>query len=513
MSLTAPTIIMTLAIADCVHIVVTALRERRNGRSKRDAIVESLRLNFLPVFLTSLTTAIGFLSLNWIKVPPIAHLGNITAVGVTLAFVFSVTTLPALLSVLPLKPPRERARKTSFFERWAAFIIANRTAALWGSAVVVVGLASLIPSNELNDRFTEYFDETIRFRVENDFIAENLTSAYQIEYSLGAKGSGGVQEPQYLESVERFAQWWKENPQVSHVATITDVMKRLNMNMHGDDSAFYRLPDNRELAAQYLLLYEMSLPYGLDLNNQINVDKSASRFVVTLAGNVSAKDLRDISRAGEQWLVHNAPTHMQASASSPPIMFAYISQIALNNMLVGTTLALILVSSVILIALRSFRIGMLSLIPNLVPVGIGFGVWALINGEINMGMAPVVGMTLGIVVDDTIHFLSKYLRGRREIGLQAPEAVSYAFRTVGPAMVITTVTLVLGFVILSLSSFSVNSDMALMTAITIAAALVADFILLPALLLKADSAPALEFDRASTGRQGTPATVAVQVEN
>lgn len=513
MSLTAPTIIMTLAIADCVHIIVSVLRQMRAGKTKNEAIVESVRLNIIPVFLTSLTTAIGFLSLNWIPVPPINHLGNITAVGVFAAFAFSVFTLPALLSLLPLRARRKKEQAHPFFGRIAETVIASRKVALWGSAAVVVALVSLIPLNELNDRFTEYFDETILFRTDTDYITETLTSPYQAEFSLSAGESQGITSVDYLNTVEEFANWYREHPKVTHVSTFTDVMKRLNMNMHGDDSAFYRLPDNPELAAQYLLLYEMSLPYGLDLNNQINVDKSATRFVVTMQGSVSTKEIRSITGDGERWLQNNTPKYMHASGSSPSVMFAHISDIALNNMLLGTTLALILVSGVILIALRSVKLGLLSLAPNLVPIGVGFGVWALYSGEINMGMAPVIGMTLGIVVDDTIHFLTKYVRARREENLGAADSVRYAFTTVGPAMTITTVTLVVGFSILSLSAFSLNADMALLTAITIAVALIADFIFLPALLLQADGAPAMNFERSRSGRTADGEVAVAQVEN
>ena len=186
-------------------------------------------------------------------------------------------------------------------------------------------------------------------------------------------------------------------------------MKRLNKNLHEDDPVWYRIPDNRELAAQYLLLYEMSLPYGLDLNNQINVDKSATRFVVTLE-NLDTKRIRALTAEAEEWLRNNAPDHMYATGVGAVVMFAHISERNINGMLRGTTLALILISLALILALRSLKIGLLSLIPNLVPAIMAFGLWGIFVGQVNMGLAVVVGMTLGIVVDDTVHFLSKYLR-------------------------------------------------------------------------------------------------------
>jgi len=231
------------------------------------------------------------------------------------------------------------------------------------------------------------------------------------------------------------------------------------------------------------LLYEMSLPFGLDLNNEINVDKSATRITVTL-DDLSSNELRAIATAGEEWLRINAPPVMHATGVSPAVMFAHISSRNINSMILGTSLALVLISLILVVALRSVKFGLLSLIPNLIPAGLAFGVWALVDGQVNMAISVVTGMTLGIVVDDTVHFLSKYLRARREKGLDAAGAVRYAFATVGQALVVTSLILVAGFAILSQSSFGLNSEMGVLTAIAIVAALFADFLLFAPLLVR-----------------------------
>ncbi len=362
----APTIIMTLAVADSIHILVTMLKGMQSGLSKYDAIVEAVRVNMTPVFLTSLSTVIGFLSLNFSDVPPFNHLGNMTAAGIAAAFVLSVTFLPALVAVLPVRTPKPQKATSTLYERIAEMVIAKRRPLLWGSAALTVLLVGMIPQNELDDRFVEYFDQSIAFRTDTDFIADNLTGIYNIEFSLAGAESGSISDPAYLATVEDFAQWYREQPGVMHVSTFTDVMKRLNKNMHGDDESYYALPESRELAAQYLLLYEMSLPYGLDLNNQINVDKSATRFIVTLE-NVSAREVRGLVESGEEWLAANVPTSMHSVGSGPLVMFAYISGINIRSMLIGSTLALVLISALMVLALRSVRLGLLSFIPNLLP--------------------------------------------------------------------------------------------------------------------------------------------------
>ncbi len=478
----APTIIMTLAIADSIHILVTMFREMRKGLGKLDAIVESIRVNMTPVFLTSLSTVIGFLSLNFSDVPPFNHLGNLTAAGVTAAFVFSVLFLPALIAILPVRARAKAETKTAWIDRLADFVIVRRRVLLWASAASVLLLVAFIPRNQLDDRFVEYFDHRITFRNDTDFTSENLTGIYQIEFSLRGGESGSISNPGYQQKVDDFAVWYRQQPGVVHVNTFTDVMKRLNKNMHGDDPAFYRLPETRELAAQYLLLYEMSLPYGLDLNNQINVDKSATRFTVTL-DNISSKEMRALAANGEQWLRDYTDAAMHAVGSGPMVMFAHISGINIRSMLIGSTLALVVISLLMIVALRSLKLGLLSFFPNLIPVAMAFGIWGLTSGVVNIGLSVVIGMTMGIVVDDSIHFLTKYLRARREQGLNADDAVRYAFSSVGRALVVTSVILAIGFGILATSAFDMNASMGLLTAITIGLALAVDFLFLPPLLL------------------------------
>ena len=483
-SASSPTIILTLAVADCVHVLVTLLHGMRHGLEKRAAVIDSLRINMQPIFLTSLTTIIGFTSMNFSDAPPFRDLGNIVAMGVAAAFLFSVTFLPALISLLPVRVKPGAERNTQAVDRFANFIIAYRNYLFWGMGIIVLTLVSFLPRNELNDEFIKYFDETVAFRTDTEFATENITGIYTIEYSLSQGESGGINEPEFLRDVERFAQWFRQQPNVLHVNSLTDIMKRLNKNMHADDPDYYRLPNERELAAQYLLLYEMSLPYGLDLNNQIDISKSATRLTVSLES-LSSNELLSIEARAQQWLHDNAP-YMKSNGASPSVMFAYIGQRNIRSMLTGTSVALVLISLVLIFALRSLKIGLLSLVPNIAPAAMGFGLWGLLYGQVGLGLSIVAGLTLGIVVDDTVHFLSKYLRARRERGLNAEDAVRYAFHTVGIALLVTTLVLVAGFMVLTQSAFKLNSDMGLLTAITIALALAADFFFLPPLLMKLD---------------------------
>ncbi len=484
-SANAPTIILTLAVADSIHILVTLFYEMRHGKPKLEAIRESLRVNHQPVFITSLTTAIGFLSLNFSDSPPFRDLGNIVAVGVMAAYVYSIFFLPAMMAILPLRMKAVSSSNNGFIDKLGDWVIHNRNLLFWGMIIIITLLSVQIPRNTINEKFNEYFDTRYQFRIDNDYVVEHLTGFESIEYSLGAGESGGISNPEYLQKLEEFADWYRQQPGVMYVSTLTDTMKRLNKNMHGDDESYYRLPDERDLSAQYLLLYELSLPFGLDLNNQINIDKSSTRFTAILES-ISTQDALDLENSAQEWLRKNAPPEMASHGASPLIMFSHIAMRNIDSMMVGTVVALLLISAILVAVLRSFKLGLISIVPNLVPMIMTFGVWGWVVGEIGLAVSVVAPVALGIIVDDTVHFLSKFRRARKELGKSTEEAVRYSFHTVGTALLLTSVILVCGFLVLTFSGFRMNVQLGFMTTISILCALLADFLFLPSLLMKLD---------------------------
>lgn len=490
-SVTAPTVILTLAIADSIHVLISMISHMREGQDKREALRNALRINFMPVTITSITTIVGFLALNTLDTPPFHDLGNITAVGIAAAWAYSLSFLPAMMSLLPMKVKQVEGKSkglTGLLDKYAEFVIAKRRSVLVTSSLVAVILIAMIPRIEINDQWVEYFDYSIPFRGDAEFGMNELTGVYLIEFSIPANGAGGVNEPEYLASLAAFTDYLRATPGVEHVYSYSDIIKRLNKNMHGDDESWYRIPEDRELAAQYNLLYEISLPYGLDLNDRIDIDKAASRVTVTL-GNLTTRETREFNANAEAWLRENTPDYMHTMATGPTVMFSHISERNIHGMLRGNAVAIIIISILLMVSLRSIGMGALSLIPNAVPILMTFGLWAVTFANIGMAAAGVSAVALGIVVDDTVHFLSKYLRARREKGMNQQDAVRYAFHTVGVALVVTTIILTLGFLVMAMSSFQVNEQLGLMTAATMIIALIVDFTLLPALLMMKKNKP------------------------
>lgn len=480
-----PSVVMTIAVADAVHILSSYYYELRRGTDRTAAVREALRVNTAPVFITTVTTAIGVLALNFSDSPPYRDLGNMIAVGVLFAYVLSMTFLPALLLDLPVHHPRRGRRLESLMNDLADAIVSRRAGLVVGIGAMVVLIASFIPRNQLTERWHDYFDHSFEIRVATDIINETMGGAHAIQYVLDTGIDQGINDPDYLRRLNEFGAWYLNQPGVRHVSSLVDVLKRLNMNLHGDDAAYYRVPENRDQTAQYLLLYELSLPQGLGLDNIINVSRSATRFTVFVQ-KTDSRDLIELDERAQAWLQAHAPAILPSAGTGVDMMFAHINDRNIRGLLKGMVAALILISFLLLVLLRSLKLGMLSLLTNLAPAGLAYGTWGIFVGWIDLSASVVICMSIGIVVDDTVHFLSKYLRARRRRGMDATAAMRYAFNTVGVALLITTSVLVAGFLVLAASPFSPTQTTGLLMALTLGYALLIDFLFLPPLLLFVD---------------------------
>lgn len=489
-SVNAPNIILTIAICDCVHLLMAYMMGLRKGLTRQEAMSDGLCKTFNALLITTISTCVGFLTLNFSDAPPFRDLGNITTFGVVMAFVFTITFLPAFMMLfkvnVKIKQENQETKLDMVIGRLAERIIAKPKQYFGFTLVVVVVACAGIFNNVLNDEFVKYFDESVQFRQDTDFTSENLTGIYYIDYEIGGKSPDGINSPTYLNTLEEFTQWYRQQPEALHINSITDIYKRLNMNMNGDDPAKFTMPDNNELAAQYLLMYEMSLPYGLDLRNRINANKDATRITATLKS-LSSNEVLALETRVQEWLAQHDDTITYSEGTGLTIMFAQIGLRNIIGMLNGMAVALVIISLMLIVIFRSFKYGLISLIPNILPAAVAFGVWGYLVGQVGLALSVMAAMTLGIVVDDTVHFLSKYIHARRKKSMQAADAIRYSFANVGAALFTTTLSLTAGFAILGFSSFEINAGMGMLTAMAISFALILDMILLPALLLLIDS--------------------------
>ena len=477
-------VLMAVTVAHSVHVIEAMLSGLRQGMDRKRAAIHSLQLNVWPVFLTSLTTAIGFLSLNFSDMPPFQIMGNMVAFGSLCAFVLSVTLLPTFLSYMPMRVRPVREGKVDYFDRLGRFVVSRRMILLCSFGVLAVALTVGISRIELNENSLELLDDSYEFRRSTDFVSDNFGGLEPFEYSLSAGEAGGITDVEYLKQVDAFAEWYRAQPEVAHVFGIADIVKRLNKNLNGDDPAFYSIPDDSELAAQYLLLYEFSLPVGLDLNNLIDVERSATRLTVVLKS-LSSREKLELDERAQDWLRQNASS-LETAATGVATVGAHSIQRNIERMLIGTIIAMGIVSLLLVFIFRSVRLGLISLIPNFVPAAMAMGLWGYAVGEIGVAASVVTAIAFGIIVDDTIHFMTKYMRARKS-GESPSESVQSAFRSVGKALVATTVVFALGFMVFGASGMATNQALGLLVGITVIIALLADFLFLPPLLMVLDS--------------------------
>lgn len=486
-SLTAGVIILTISIADAVHLLTTFAAERARGADPRAAMTESLRVNGRTIFLTTMVNALGFLSLNFSDSPPYRELGNLVAFGTVLAWLLSISFVAAWTQLAPPRVSPVALRQIEQVKRLVEWVITRRRWVLPASLLAVAGLTAGIALNRFGDNYVEFFTERVAFRTDTQFINDRLAGMQFIEYAVEAGGPGDVFEPAFLGAVEEFAVWLRTQPEVRRVASLNDIAKRLNKAMHGDEPAQFRLPASREEAAQHLLFYEMSLPSGQDLTHLVDLDKSAIRLTVLL-NTITSAELEAFDERAQAWIRQHWPATMKARSSGISALFAKMARANFQSMSTGLLTTCVLIAGLLMWLSRSVKLGFISLVPNLSPILVGFGIWGLTVGKMGMSLAVVASLTLGIVVDDTMHVFSHYGAARRR-GATPLEALREAYSDVGVALAVTSATLVIGFGVLAFSNFLLTVHLGLLTSLILGLALIAEFVLTPTLLLWLDREP------------------------
>jgi predicted RND superfamily exporter protein len=360
---------------------------------------------------------------------------------------------------------------------------------LASALAVTAGGGWLASTLETNDQFVQYFDHSIAFRRDADFTMKNLSGIYRLELQVGAGGASRIADPEYLSKLDELAGWLRAQPEVEHVYSVADVVKRVNRAMNGDAPAAYAIPSTHDAASQALLLYEMGLPQGIDLTDRVSVDRSTARMTVTVK-DLSSRQMNDLSARAARWLRDNAPPPMWSEATGPVVIFSQLGDRNARSMVQGDFVSLALISLCMIVVLRSFKLGLLSIVPNVVPIVIGYGLWRIFVGQMNIVASVAASISLGIIVDDTIHFLTKYKATLEEDGTaSAEEAMRRTLVHVGPAMIGTSVILVLGFGVLTFSSFQMTSYLGWLSVLIVSVAPLADLVLAPALVSLVSSRP------------------------
>lgn len=486
-----PTMITIIAIADSIHFLSTYYHELATGKDKPSAIANTFRINFIPILVTSITTAIGLLCLNFSDSPPYRAMGNIVAVGSLVALVLTLTFIPAILHVLPA--PKKVALNTNvklfdFAKGFGRFVVNNNKVLFLIFGAVAVLLVSQIGKNQLNDNWEDYFDETFEIKRGVTIQEKYFIGAHFAEYVLVTDKENGVLDQKTVKDLYALPNWLRQQPEVRYVVSFADILQAVNHTLNNGDSSLSDL--SNEALSQLSLIYEMSLPYGFDTNEILSLDKSQTKISVFL-GSLHSDELLAFDQRVSHWIKNNTNLNVRPG-SGIDLIFAHMSDTNIKSIALGTIFGLVLISLIMIFTLKSLKLGLISLVPNLLPIGMAYGLWGITMSHIDMAISIVGAMSLGLVVDDSVHFLSKYRYARDQLFYDCKNAIVYAFSTVGFAMLVTSVILCAGFALMIGSHFDPTWTMGSLLMITILFALVADMLILPAILIALDKQPAKE---------------------
>ncbi len=480
-----PHILIAICVADAVHILVTFFQFRGSGLDPREATHKTLIKNLQPTLLTSISTAIGFFSFASAKLVPIVYMGILAGTGTLIAWFITIFMLTPILAYTPIRVPfRQSLAKHDqphpLAIRYAQWLQRRRLPMITFFAIAIAFAAFIGLQNEINSNPFKYFAPSVHTRIANEFAEEKIGGMLGFEITIDSGRTDGIKDPDFLDRVTQFQNWLETLSHITKTVAVTDIIKQTNRALNGEDPDAYVIPENQELIAQELFLYTMSLPQGMDLNNRMTLDNDMIRLTAMSDLHDSKKCLDEFARIEAKAAEMGLDAHITGKLPLYQNMNPYV----VSAFFTSISMALILLSLLMILVFRSWRLGLLSMIPNTVPLIFGGAFMMLLGKSLDIGTVLVASTCLGIAVDDTIHFLSNYNRWRK-LGSSPVIAVAHVITHTGPALLVTTMILVVGFASFVFASFVPNVNFGILTAIVLSTALITDGTLLPAILLGA----------------------------
>ncbi len=476
-----PIILVAIGIADSVHIMVNFFQFRGKGQDKILAIENTVKKNFVPTFLTSFSTGIGLFSLMATKLVPIRHLGLLAGLGCMLAWLFTIFFLIPLLLKIDYKIPpifSEKKETSNLSLSFYNFILKNRYPIVLVTFILALGGLYLAKDIRTNADPDSYFSEDASISIANEAVKRHVGGSAGPDLIIDAGGVDKAKDPQFLKKVSEFNQWLRSLEPVNNTVSVLDIIKKMNQVLHNNDESFYQIPNTQNEVAQYLFLYTLSVPPGMDINNRISLDYSALRISLlwTVYDTQAWAIYRDKIKAKAKEL--GLDLKIAGKANLFQDMIDYVVETFVRSIF----MAMLFVALCLSLFFGSLKIGLISLIPNLLPLTFGAATMALFGMDLNLGTSLVASVCLGIAVDDTIHFLSNYYK-HEDLGWSTEKNITTIFEYTGSALIITTLILSSAFGLYILGDFLPNVNFGILCAVTLMAALLVDLIFLPAFMI------------------------------
>ena len=482
----APVIIVVVSVASSVHVISIYRQGLARKMSAKEAMRFSLMHNIRPVSLAALTTAIGFAALNLSSSPAIQGFGSTVAVGIVFSWLLTAAVLPALLIHLV------RDRGSAIGQDWLQGIMQGIVAIgrrrdrqlFWSCTALAIAGIGMLPLNETDFNRLDFISDAAGLRDYFNAVGERLDRGPSISYGIDASGDDGAIDPAFLARLASFQTWLGEQEAIESTASVVEVLKTVNEMRYGD-SAAYLLPDDAETIDNYLDAYSFVQNRDFPLSRLLNEDRSIATLAVNARPmtNQQLLDLNELVNAGFDRAFAGAETSLVHGSGL--LVFARMDERVTVELLQGYSLSLALITLTLIFGLGSLYFGILSIIPNMLPAAIVFGFWGLLVGTLDPFVMMLFSISIGLVVDDTVHMLTHYLRQRRA-GEAISDSVAHAIRTAGPALTITTLVLTLGSTFLMAASTFYFQQAARLLVPIVVLALLLDVFYLPAILRRFD---------------------------
>jgi len=473
-----PSFISAIAIADAMHLFLAWNHYRRKGFGNKEAVTVALQKNFLPIAMTSFTTAAGFATLGMSAIEPIATLGIAITSGAMIAFVLSVTLAPAVLLMLnehyPVRPVH--FLDLSGVKGYGAFIVRHAKIIIVFFMIFFVAAGYGLRYLKVDSNSIKYFSPDTVVRSGSNFIEKHVTGPMVYEVVLDSGHKEGIKDPIFLQQIIRFEKALKARyPTVRFTMSLKDIIVRMQKVLNPEANS--TLPKEKNLVAQYLLLYSMSLPQGMEINDRVDTNERYLRETLCCNVQDTSKDLEMIGWIKSWWRTHT-PYH--ADVQGQTAIFAYMQSSVTDTLIISIASTLLIVMASMFLIYRNLKMLLLFILPNIAPIVLVAGMMGYLDISIDIGVAISAAVILGISVDDTIHFFSKFFSVIEK--MDVAKSIDYVMTHSGNAMILTTFILSCTFAVFGVSSFTPNVNFAVVTIVALNIALILDLVLLPAIL-------------------------------
>ena len=483
-----PAFLLSVGVCDSVHVLAIFYRLLDRGQNKRDAIANALGHSGIPIVMTSLTTTAGVLSFLFADLRAIAEIGIFAAAGVVLALLYTVVLLPPLLALtrIAVKPamPNSKGTMDRFLGAIAVISTSNqKKIMLIGSLIFLIFFPAVFLLN-FSHNIVAYFPDGSSIRQNLGFIDTRLKGSITLEIVLDTHRENGLHAPEILNRIEDFGRQAEALHQdgiaVGKVFSITDILKEIHQALNENDPAYYSIPQNREVVAQELLLFENS---GSDDLERI-VDNQFSQTRITIKTPwVDAVVCKKFIDKIQQRLSEQFQDSTSVHATGLMALLARAISAAIYSMTKSYLVAFVAITILMIVLIGNWKLGLVSMIPNFLPILTTMGLMGLLNVPLDINSLMIGSIAIGIVVDDTVHFIYNFQK-YYERNSNPYEAVRETLLGTGRALLITSLVLCTGFFILMFASLNHLVNFGFFTGITILIALAADFFLMPAIMVQ-----------------------------